>query len=45
VNALNAPSQPIRKPEDDIAQPGRPFTGAEYIKSLSDGREVYIYGE
>src|ERR1700730_13153887 len=23
----------------------RPFTGAEYINSLRDGREVYIYGE
>ena len=25
--------------------PGRPFTGAEYLASLRDGREVYIYGE
>ena len=24
---------------------GRPFTGAEYLESLRDGREVYIYGE
>ena len=23
----------------------RPFTGAEYIESLRDGREIYIYGE
>ena len=23
----------------------RPFTGAEYLESLKDGREVYIYGE
>src|SRR2546423_3668250 len=23
----------------------RPFTGAEYLESLRDGREVYIYGE
>ena len=23
----------------------RPFTGAEYLQSLQDGREVYIYGE
>ena len=23
----------------------RPFTGAEYLQSLRDGREVYIYGE
>ena len=23
----------------------RPFTGAEFLESLRDGREVYIYGE
>ncbi|MGD1922936.1 MAG: 4-hydroxyphenylacetate 3-hydroxylase N-terminal domain-containing protein [Paracoccaceae bacterium] len=23
----------------------RPFTGAEYLESLRDGREVYVYGE
>jgi len=23
----------------------RPFTGAEYIESIRDGREIYIYGE
>src|SRR3954451_18550426 len=33
------------KSEDVIAAPGRPFTGAEYLESLRDGREVYIYGE
>jgi len=29
------------------AQTGRtrPFTGAEYIESLRDGREIWIYGE
>jgi 4-hydroxyphenylacetate 3-monooxygenase len=32
-------------PEDAIAGKGRPFTGAEYLASLQDGREVYIYGE
>jgi len=31
--------------EDAIAQKGRPFTGAEYLESLRDGREIYIYGE
>src|SRR5688572_4042733 len=34
-----------KKAEDAIAAPGRPFTGAEYLASLRDGREVYIYGE
>ena len=24
---------------------GRPFTGREYLESLRDGREVYVYGE
>jgi len=32
-------------PEQAIAAKGRPFTGAEYLASLRDGREVYIYGE
>jgi 4-hydroxyphenylacetate 3-hydroxylase N terminal len=33
-------------PEDSIrASEPRPFTGAEYIVSLHDGREVYIDGE
>src|SRR5436853_7741548 len=27
------------------ATTARPMTGAEYIESLRDGREVYIYGE
>ena len=33
------------KPEDVIADRTRPFTGAEYVQSLRDGREVYIDGE
>jgi len=33
------------KPEDIIAGKRRPFTGKEYIESLRDDREVYIYGE
>src|SRR6186997_3030868 len=33
------------KPEDVIAGKNRPFTGTEYLESLRDGREVYIYGE
>jgi 4-hydroxyphenylacetate 3-monooxygenase len=32
-------------PENVIAEKGRPFTGAEYLASLRDGREIYIYGE
>ncbi|MFC4626144.1 4-hydroxyphenylacetate 3-hydroxylase N-terminal domain-containing protein [Daeguia caeni] len=31
--------------EDFRADKKRPFTGAEYIESLRDGREVYINGE
>ena len=35
-----------QKPEDVLGSgPARPFTGAEYLASLRDGREVYIYGE
>lgn len=32
-------------PEQILAGKQRPFTGAEYLASLRDGREVYIYGE
>ena len=35
----------MTKSEDAIGAKGRPFTGAEYLASLRDGREVYIYGE
>ena len=33
------------RPEDVIADKGRPFTGAEYMQSLRDGRVVYFDGE
>jgi 4-hydroxyphenylacetate 3-monooxygenase len=33
-----------QKPEDVIGA-ARPFTGAQYLESLRDGREVYVYGE
>ena len=33
------------RPEDIIADKRRPFTGAEYIQSLRDGRQVYIDGD
>ncbi len=32
-------------PEAILAGKDRPFTGAEFLESLRDGREVYIYGE
>jgi len=34
-----------RLPESVIQNKKRPFTGAEFLESLRDGREVYIYGE
>jgi 4-hydroxyphenylacetate 3-monooxygenase len=33
------------RPEHLIADKHRPFTGAEYLQSLRDGREVYFDGE
>src|SRR3954469_8973400 len=33
------------KAEDVIGAKSRPFTGMEYLESLRDGREVYVYGE
>ena len=32
-------------PEAILEGRKRPFTGAEYLQSLRDGREVYVYGE
>ena len=32
-------------PEQILVGKNRPFTGAEYLESLRDGREIYIYGE
>ncbi len=32
-------------PEAILKGKNRPFTGAEFIESLQDGREVYIYGD
>src|SRR5262244_1357215 len=29
----------------DGAASSRPFTGAEYLESLRDGREIWLYGE
>ncbi len=28
-----------------VPPPTRPLTGAEYLESLRDGREIWIYGE
>src|SRR5207245_6354214 len=39
------PDMSLMKSEDVIAAKGRPFTGAEYLASLRDGRDVYVYGE
>lgn len=36
---------PHTYPEDVRAEKNRPFTGAEYLESLRDGREIYIYGD
>ena len=33
------------RPEAALEGKKRPFTGAEFLESLRDGREVYIYGE
>jgi 4-hydroxyphenylacetate 3-monooxygenase len=35
----------LARAEEAIGAKGRPFTGAEYLESLRDGREIYIYGE
>jgi 4-hydroxyphenylacetate 3-monooxygenase len=40
-----SPTTGLTRPEDCIGAAGRPFTGQEYVESLRDGREVYVYGE
>jgi 4-hydroxyphenylacetate 3-monooxygenase len=40
-----SPTTSRTKAEDYIGAPGRPFTGKEYLESLRDGREIYVYGE
>ena len=35
----------IKSAEHNYATRTRPFTGQEYIESLRDGREIWIYGE
>ena len=34
-----------RRDRSDTAPRVRPYTGAEYLESLRDGREIWIYGE
>src|SRR5262249_60286499 len=34
-----------RNKAEDFTATDRPFTGKEYLESLRDGREIYIYGE
>jgi 4-hydroxyphenylacetate 3-monooxygenase len=34
-----------RTKAEDFTATDRPFTGEEYLESLRDGREIYIYGE
>jgi 4-hydroxyphenylacetate 3-monooxygenase len=40
-----SPTTGRTRPEDYIGAAARPFTGQEYLESLRDGREVYVYGE
>eukprot|EP01034_Spumella_vulgaris_P007552 gene7552-9621_t len=44
-SAIPASAATPSRPEDLRAVSTRPFTGAEYLASLRDGREVYINGE
>ena len=49
INDRKIAAEPTRnrpmRPEDILQGKNRPFTGAEFIESLRDGREVYLYGE
>lgn len=39
------PPESSREPVGERQNARRPFTGAEYLESLRDGREIWIYGE
>jgi 4-hydroxyphenylacetate 3-monooxygenase len=45
ADSAASPTGGRTKAEDYIGAPNRPFTGAEYLESLRDGREIYVYGE
>src|SRR5260370_40471772 len=38
-------AEPISVPQPAIGTSARPMTGDEYIESIRDGREVYLYGD
>ena len=38
-------TQQDQRPSSTGGRRTRPLTGPEYIESLRDGREIYIYGE
>ena len=40
-----AAAEAVSGPDPAISTSARPMTGAEYIESIRDGREVYLYGD
>jgi aromatic ring hydroxylase len=38
-------TEEVSRPESELGAAARPITGAEYIESIRDGREVYPYGK
>ena len=45
TTALRGIAGTIFPPEATISTSARPMTGDEYIESIRDGREVYLYGD
>src|SRR5262245_10990250 len=45
ISGAGADKPMAEHPESILEGKNRPFTGAEFLQSLRDGRELYIYGE
>ena len=45
LNSTPIAEQNPSNPTSTVNNPSRPMTGEEYIDSIRDGREVYLYGD
>jgi len=45
MHGAHASAGTISTPQSTTSTSARPMTGEEYIESIRDGREVYLYGD
>src|SRR6201991_4522506 len=43
--ATKAQAKTMSTPDPTIRTSARPMTGEEYVESIRDGREIYVYGD